>query len=170
MIAIRAASHGDATALPDIERSAGAIFAQWPGLEWIATDDVQSEDRHRSLMMQGLALVAEHREHGIVAFLNGEFTAGELHIWQIAVHQRYQGQRIGRQLIDTARRIAGQEGARALTLTTLGDVPWNEPYYRRLGFRTLADEVMPPRLREILDKEAQAGLPPDLRCAMRMRL
>ena len=97
-------------------------------------------------------------------------TAIRAWIEDVIVDEASNNQGIGRQLIDTARRIAGQEGARALTLTTFRDVPWNEPYYRRLGFRTLADEVMPPRLREILDKEAQAGLPPDLRCAMRMRL
>jgi GNAT superfamily N-acetyltransferase len=170
MIAIRTASRGDAAALPDIERSSGVIFAQWPGLEWVATDDLQSEDQHRLLMSRGLALVAERRQHGIVAFLNGEFAADELHIWQIAVHQDHQGQGIGRRLIDAACRIAREKGARALTLTTFRDVPWNEPYYRRLGFQMFADDAVPPRLRGILDKETQAGLPPKQRCAMRMQL
>ncbi len=139
-------------------------------MEWIANDHVQSEDEHRVFIASGVALVAEHEDQGLVAFLNAAFVSNELHIWQIAVHRDHQGQSIGRTLIAAARRVAIENGARALTLTTFRDVPWNEPYYKRLGFKTLAAGDIPPHLAEILDKEAQAGLPPEQRCAMVMPL
>lgn len=170
MIIIRAASEREADDLPEIERSSGAIFRGYPGLEWIADDDVQSADQHRTLISQGVALVAEDQEHGPVGFLNGELTPDGLHIWQIAVHLDWQGQGIGRRLIAAAGRFAQEKGAKALTLTTFRDVPWNEPYYQRLGFRTLAEGEITPRLRKILENEGKAGIPLERRCAMTMQL
>lgn len=169
MIAIRAAMLQDAPALPEIERSSGSIFSQWEGLEWIANDGVQSEAAHAALISGGLALVAERDQCGIIAFLNGEFASDDLHIWQIAVCRKHQGHGVGRRLIEAARLMAVEKGAAAITLTTFRDVPWNEPYYQRLSFRSLSDPVG-PRLGQILRKEAESGLPPALRVAMRMLL
>ncbi|MCM5556111.1 GNAT family N-acetyltransferase [Pleomorphomonas sp. JP5] len=170
MISIRAASERDADDLPDVERSSGAIFREWPGLEWIAEDTVQSADQHRALIAQGVALVAEDEEAGAVGFLNGELTSDGLHIWQIAVHRDWQGQGIGRRLIAAGRQIAEERGAKALLLTTFRDVPWNEPYYQRLGFHTLAEGAITPRLLKVLENEGKAGIPVELRCAMVMPL
>lgn len=170
MIRIRPTSPCDAPALPGIERSSGEIFRQWAGLEWIADDDVQSEERHRALIADGVAYVAALEGYEIVAFLNGTVTPDALHIWQVAVRQDQQGQGIGRQLIEAAQRHAVEHGAPSLTLTTFRDVPWNEPYYRRLGFITLDGGQIGPRLSAVLDAEKQAGLPIAQRCAMRKTL
>lgn len=170
MISIRPARDCDAPALPEVERSSGEIFRQWPGLEWIADDDVQSEEQHRALIAGGVAFIAELNGHSIVAFLNGEMTADALHVWQIAVHREQQGRGIGRELIQAAQQLAIDRGASALTLTTFRKVPWNEPYYQRLGFVTLNQENLTPRLKTILDAEERAGLPMAQRCAMRKLL
>ena len=170
MMNIRPAKARDASLLPEIERSSGEIFRQWPGLEWIADDTVQSAERHRALIAEGLALVAEVQGFGIAAFLNGEVTPDALHIWQIAVHRDRQRQGIGRQLIEAAGRFAADRGLDAVTLTTFREVPWNEPYYQRLGFVTLDGEDLGPRLRAVLNSEGQAGIPMAQRCAMRKLL
>ena len=170
MITIRPANDRDVPLLPAIERSSGEIFRQLPGLEWIADDDVQSEQRHRALIADGVALVAERRGYGLAAFLNAEVTPDALHIWQMAVHRDQQGHAIGRKLIEAAQRFATGQGIKALTLTTFKDVPWNEPYYQRLGFITLKCAEIGPRLRVILDAEERAGLPATRRCAMRKPL
>jgi GNAT superfamily N-acetyltransferase len=166
MISIRAALDRDADKLPDIERSSGAIFREWPGLEWIADDGVQSLDQHLDLISHGIALVADEQGFGIAGFLNGEVAPDALHLHQIAVHRDRQGRGIGRQLIEAAQQIGAQRGVNALTLTTFRDVPWNEPYYQRLGFRTLQNENLNQRLRTILETERLAGLPLEKRCAM----
>ncbi|CAO3379793.1 GNAT family N-acetyltransferase [Azospirillum argentinense] len=170
MIRIRPTRPCDAPALPGVERSSGDIFRGWAGLEWIADDDVQSEERHRALIADGVAFVAEAAGFGIAAFLNGTVTADALHLWQVAVHRDWQGRGLGRQLIEAAQRHAADHGVPSLTLTTFRDVPWNEPYYRRLGFVTLGDGQIDPRLRAVLDAEARAGLPIAQRCAMRKHL
>lgn len=58
----------------------------------------------------------------------------------------------------------------ALTLTTFSDVPWNRPYYERLGFRVLDEVELSPGLRRIRREEAQRGLDRWGRVAMRRRL
>lgn len=139
-------------------------------MEWIAEDDVQSEEQHRALIANGLALVAEVQGFGVAAFLNGEATPDALHIWQMAVHPDQQGRGIGRQLIEMTQVLAIDLECDTLTLTTFREVPWNEPYYYRLGFITLDSGDLCPRLRAILDVEGQAGLPMAQRCAMRKYL
>jgi hypothetical protein len=51
-----------------------------------------------------------------------------------------------------------------VTLTTFRDVPWNAPYYERLGFQAIADNS--PGLAEIMREEASRGLDPATRVAM----
>jgi N-acetylglutamate synthase-like GNAT family acetyltransferase len=70
-------------------------------------------------------------------------------------------------LIEAAQQFAIDHGIKALTLTTFRNVPWNEPYYRRLGFVTLDSTELNPRLKAILRSEGQAGMPIAQRCAMR---
>jgi len=153
--------------LPEIERSSGELFRQAPGLEWIADDTVQSADQHRALIATGLALVAEVDGFGLAAFLNGEATADALHLWQIAVHRDQQRRGIGRSLIEAAQRYAADRGIDALTLTTFREIAWNEPFYRKLGFVTLEEADLSPRLRALLTAEGRAGMPLARRCAMR---
>ena len=170
MITIRATSDGDAELLPEIERSSGTLFRDWAGLEWIADDRVQSPEQHRTLVYTGVSLVAEDHAHRIVGFLNGEMAPDALHIYQVAVHPGHQRQGIGRRLIERAQEIAAEHGVNVLTLTTFRDVPWNQPYYLRLGFETMPDAALNARLRAVLDRERAAGLPSEQRCAMIRRL
>ncbi|WP_205790146.1 GNAT family N-acetyltransferase [Microvirga makkahensis] len=104
-----------------------------------------SEDRHLALISQGFALVVETPGRGIIAFLNGEQTTDCLHRWQIAVHRDFQRHGIGCRLVEEALRIAAHHGISNLTLTTLRDVPWNEPYYQRLRFKTLQETSLTPQ-------------------------
>ena len=68
--------------------------------------------------------------------------------------------------IDWAR-TAMLEG---VTLTTFRDAPWNAPFYARMGFRLLSGNEAGPRLTDLLRREAQRGLPLELRCGMRLDL
>lgn len=92
----------------------------------------------------------------------------DLHVWELAVRREWQGQGTGRQLIETAIEYARVNHLRCVTLTTFRQVPWNEPFYRRLGFEVIDMKSVEPRLALILQDEIQQGLPGDLRCAMRL--
>ncbi|MFK4822633.1 GNAT family N-acetyltransferase [Ochrobactrum quorumnocens] len=170
MTIIRFAKEYDATVLPEIERSSGEIFRQVSALKWVADDNVQSEEHHRTLIANGIAFVVERKGSGIVGFLNAEPIDDALHIWQVAVHADHQGRGLGRRLMEATQQFAIDKGNNALTLTTFRNVPWNELFYQRLGFNTLSCEELSPWLRGVLDAEARAGLPMASRCAMRKLL
>jgi GNAT superfamily N-acetyltransferase len=167
--AVRLAVIADAPKLPNIERSAGSIFRQSPGLEWIADDDVMSADQHLPAIAAQTAWVACEGQQPI-AFLSAEQFGNALHIHEISVHASAMGQGVGRHLIEVCCSEAVARGLFQVTLTTFRDVPWNEPYYQRLGFQTLAALELDQRLASILAAEIEAGLPGDRRCAMRLNL
>ncbi len=83
---------------------------------------------------------------------------GALHVEQVSVHPDFAHQRIGEALLAYAAERARDEGLSGLTLTTFTDVPWNAPYYARLGFRPLGEAELTPGLRKIRASEAEAGL------------
>ena len=170
MFVIRPATVADAPSLPAVERSSGEAFRVLPDLAWIADDAVQSVARHLALIAHDSAWVAAGTDEIPVGFLNGETAEDVFHILQLAVRHELQGRGIGSALIAEVVAVARRRGLAAITLTTFRAVPWNEPYYRRRGFRTLAPEDLSPRLRALLAREAQAGLPADRRCAMQMDL
>ncbi len=60
--------------------------------------------------------------------------------------------------MDTAAAWAEQRDLAALTLTTYSDVPWNAPYYERLGFQIMAEDQISDGLRRIREHEEAHGL------------
>lgn len=52
----------------------------------------------------------------------------------------------------------------------LDDIPWNGPYYARLGFRTLDLATITPGLQAVRQGEAEAGLPMEHRICMQLDL
>ncbi|MGP4019684.1 GNAT family N-acetyltransferase [Saccharopolyspora sp. 5N708] len=92
---------------------------------------------------------------------------GSVHVGQISVHADHVRRGIGRMLLDHVESWAREQGLAALTLTTFRTVPWNAPYYARLGFREMADEEITPGLAELAAREAAHGLDLAARVCMR---
>lgn len=61
------------------------------------------------------------------------------YVAQLSVHPDSQRRGVGTALLDTVGGWAAQEGLRALTLVTYTDVPWNYPWYRRIGFTDIPE-------------------------------
>jgi GNAT superfamily N-acetyltransferase len=167
---IRFFARDDAVHLPEIERSAGRLFETVPDLAWLAQDAVMSAQQHVDDMGDGLCWVACDDAKRRIGFLSAERIEDALHIWEVSVHAASHRQGIGRALIEHAATYAVQQELTALTLTTFRSVPWNEPYYHRLGFETLSQEMLDDRLKAALIDEGRRGLPPERRCAMRRML
>jgi GNAT superfamily N-acetyltransferase len=167
---IRSATNEDAPGLPDIERSAGLRFLQIPALAWIAHDTVLSVAQHMACIRQGLCWVAVDTHDRPIGFLSAARADAALHIDQLAVRLGSQGRGIGTALMARAAEKARAWDLAAVTLTTFRGVPWNEPFYRRLGFETLDGQQLDQRLQALLEAEVRHGLPPDQRCAMRLAL
>jgi GNAT superfamily N-acetyltransferase len=153
-VLIRLAQPAELPYLQEIENASGELFRD-VGMPEIADDDPMS-----------LEDLAEHEvwvavgEEGVpVAFIAVGDVDGATHVHQVSVHPSHARQGIGAALIEHVKR-----GDRAVTLTTFRDVPWNEPYYERLGFRAVTEAS--PGLAEIMREEASRGLDPATRVAM----
>lgn len=154
---IRAARTGDLPFLAGIEHEAGLAFADI-GMVEVSDDEDPTVEELTPYQQDGRAWVAVDASDLPVAYLIAEEVDGCCHIEQVSVHPTFAGQRIGRALIEEAARWGLASGLRGLTLTTFTDVPWNGPYYLRLGFRILSDEEVTPGLRQIRKQEAARGL------------
>ncbi|GAA2004193.1 hypothetical protein JL107_18325 [Nakamurella flavida] len=61
-------------------------------------------------------------------------------------------------LADVALVWARGRGLERVVVTTYRDVPWNAPYYRRLGFHDIPDAELPDWLRAVRRREHALGL------------
>ncbi|MCM2512104.1 GNAT family N-acetyltransferase [Streptomyces griseoincarnatus] len=167
---IRPAAPAELPALQDVERAAGAPFRDL-GMQEIADDDPPALDVLERYQRCGRCWVAADEEDGRpLAYLIAEPVDGALHVEQVSVHPDAARRGMGRTLLAHAAHRAREEGLTALTLTTFADVPWNAPYYARLGFRTLGEDELTPGLRRIRAEESAHGLDHWPRVSMRLEL
>lgn len=159
----------EASQLPDLERSASQAFLAIPELAWVATDDTLPVEAHRHFIELGGSWVAE-LDGRVVGFACAEPYQHDLHIWEVAVAREAQGRGAGTALMETLAAHARGRRLRRITLTTFRDVPWNEGFYRGLGFHVLEPAELDPRLSYVLDLEDRQGLPLARRCAMALSL
>jgi len=155
-VVIRLATEPDLPLLPDIERSAGAPFREL-GMMAVADDEPPSVEGLRSYLTTGRVWVVTVNDLPVGYLLIG-IVDGTAHIEQVSIDSGYAGHGYGRQLIKHAEVWARAQGYPSLTLTTFTEIPWNGPYYRRLGFHPIADEDITPELRALREQEAEHGL------------
>ena len=115
----------------------------------------------------GHAWVATDNDGQPIAYLLLDVVDGAAHIEQVSVHPDHARRGLGRALLSVAEEWAARQGLSALTLTTFTDVPWNAPYYSRLGFRVVAEDDWTPGLIRIRNHEAALGLDAWPRTVMR---
>lgn len=162
---IRIAHSGDIERLRAIEIAAGRAFRDL-GMAAIADDPPPSDAEFTDMVASGLTWVALV-ENEVVAYLSAEVVDGTLHIAQVSVHPDAARRAVGRALIDHAGEVCAARGLAGLTLTTFRDVPWNAPYYSRLGFRVVPESDVTPELRAIRRTEMERGLDQWPRVCMR---
>ncbi|MEV0250982.1 GNAT family N-acetyltransferase [Nocardia sp. NPDC050712] len=166
---IRQASESDLPVLQDIERAAGKPFAGI-GMQAVADDDPPTLATLREFQRAGRAWVLPDDTDHPIAYLVLGLVDGNAHIDQVSVDPDHAGHRIGKGLIDHAVRWAKDQDLQAITLTTFTEVPWNGPYYERLGFHYLAPGAETPGLRELRAAESTHGLDRWPRACMRADL
>ncbi len=131
----------------------------------VADDDPSSLEHLADYQQAGRAWVAENGGQ-IAGYLLVDILADSAHIQQVSVDPAHAGKRIGQQLIDAAAEWARNQGLSTMTLTTFELVPWNAPYYVRLGFAVLPHGEQSAQLRAIRSAEVERGLDAWPRVAM----
>ncbi|WJW86601.1 MULTISPECIES: GNAT family N-acetyltransferase [Enterobacter] len=166
-ITLRPTRPGDVAALPAIERAAGKRFREVPELAWLADGEVISAEQHLEYVERELSWLARVNDRP-VGFILTEAHSSSLFIVELSVDLNWQGKGIGRQLIACAADHARTLGLASLTLTTFRDVPWNAPFYAKLGFKKMT--TLTPELRQKREEETAHGFAYETRCAMRLPL
>ncbi|MFI5842047.1 GNAT family N-acetyltransferase [Catenuloplanes sp. NPDC051500] len=170
---LRLATADDLPLLAPIERAAGACFAD-VGMPEIAADEPFSLDELAVYQRDGRAWVAVGEPLTYppaggepVAYLLADRVDDAAHVEQVSVHPAHAGHGIGAALIDVCATWGRGWGARTTTLTTFADVPWNAPYYARLGFTVVPASSLTPGLAALRAREKAHGLDRWPRVAMR---
>lgn len=149
---IRLATEHELPVLQDIERAAGQPFADI-GMSLVADDEPPTIAELRTYLDAARCWVWVDDENLPVGYLVAADVDDALNIEQVSVHPDAARRGVGRALIDHVAAGARDRGCAALTLTTFRDVPWNAPYYERLGFDVLDDSRLTPELETILAAE-----------------
>lgn len=167
---IRLARGVELDQLPDIERRAATRFRERAGalgLSEAMLADAQPLDSLSTANDDGRLWVAADADDHPVGFALVREIGLFAHLDEIDVLPEHGRQGLGARLIEAVCEWAYTRGFDAVTLSTFRDVPWNAPYYARHGFEPVAAEDLPPELIEVLKREADKGLRPELRVIMR---
>jgi GNAT superfamily N-acetyltransferase len=158
----------DVTFLPNIERSAGDAFRAIDSLAWLAEGEDHPESTHIAHIESGTSWVAVDASDVPIGFLIGDVAGGSFFVVELSVRLDRQRLGCGRALLSHVETWARANGIGAMTLSTFREVPWNAPFYQRLGFREIGWDELEKNVSGALEREAAIGLPREQRCAMRL--
>jgi predicted N-acetyltransferase YhbS len=140
-----------------IEYEAAQRFATI-GMTGIADAQPMNADFVRRKIEASEIIVAMNDAARCVAFVMFAPLATRFYIEELDVLTAWAGRRIGASLLGQVDGLARKAGAQQLVLSTFRDVPWNAPYYRRLGFRVIESERLDAKLRAIRATHVARGL------------
>ncbi len=135
--AIRAAQLADIPQFSLIESAAAKLFEP-TGLLANATDhDNIPATVFVDAIPEGLAYLVEHEADGVVGFSLCSVRKPDLYLDQVAVYTDHCRKGLGTALISTVIKDARARKLKTVSLSTFRNVPWNAPYYARLGFKEI---------------------------------
>jgi len=105
-----------------------------------------------------------------VGFALVQMLADDLpHLEELDVDPSHGRRGVGTALVRAVCKWAAGSGYTMLTLSTFRAVPWNFPFYARLGFEEIPRETLRSELLAVVSEEADRGLDPDTRVVMGYR-
>ena len=165
MYRITAARANDLPFLPAIELAAAKLLAGHAP-ESVLTETTSDEELKEALLLGHLwVALADDVPVGFAHIEVLEPTVA--HLEEIDVHPHHGRRGLGTKLVRAICDWAIAAGYHSVTLTTFRDVPWNMPFYARLGFEVIPSEALSPALRSVVQDETRRGLDPTRRVAMR---
>ena len=165
---IRLASQRELPDLKGVEQAAAKQFAAF-GLAKVV---------NTTLPIETLAGAQKRGHVWVIAATSGEIAGfalvsvvkERLHLEEIDIDPAHSRQGLGKALIGEICAWAGAAGFKTISLSTFKDIPWNAPYYERLGFSVVPGQELNGDFLAIREAEARAGLPVSRRVIMLKRL
>ncbi len=157
MITLRDARPDDAEVVQAIEVAAAGVF-ETIGMGDMGLDEPSDLADIAQNIAAGEVIVACDTADAPLAAVTYREVDGHLYIAEIDVLPGCARRGIGAALLDEVSRRAQARSLRGLTISTFRDVPWNAPYYRRLGFTDIPDEQLSEPLLTIRAEHIERGL------------
>jgi len=154
--------------LPDIEREAATRFGD--SLPDSVLSHVTPLDSLAAAQQAGLLWVALEPAGAPVGFAVASICGPRAHLEELDVLPGHGRNGIGSALLKAVEDCALNSGCVEITLTTFSDVPWNAPFYARLGFVVIPEQELGAELVRRLSDETALGLERSRRVAMRKLL
>ncbi|KAG0170381.1 hypothetical protein DFQ28_005988 [Apophysomyces sp. BC1034] len=165
---ITKASPEHITVLPAIEAEAATLLKGYVSESILS--QVTDEEDFRIAQQEDRLWVALTEEKIPIGFALIEILdADHIHLGEIDVHPDHGRRGLGKALVTAICEWASRSKYSQVTLTTFRDVPWNSPFYARLGFQVIPTQELGPKLLEIMHDEAARGLDINRRVAMKYR-
>lgn len=156
-------------AIPKIEQAAAATFAAEdlpPSLKYKVTDS----DTLQLAQESGRLWVALDAMQRPVGFALAEVADGQAYLSEMDVNPEHMRRGLGTRLVGAVVDWAVSRNFESVLLVTFRHLPWNAPFYEKLGFAPLAESELGQELREFIEEEAEAGINAANRVGMRMIL
>lgn len=167
--AIRLARHADLPSLADVEKEAATRFAA-AGVHGSFLDDTLSASALLAAATEGRLWVADLDGACVGFVLTAVLDDGQAWLEEVDVLPAFGGLGLGRRLVETAIAWARQRGAPSISLCTFRDLPWNAPFYAKMGFLEVPSDARSRILARIVEEERARGLPVERRVLMRLTL
>lgn len=167
-VVIRSARADELARVQEIEKAAAALFAPW-ALDALFASTSTPREVLAAAQAEDRLIVAALDGHPI-GFAMTSRIDGHAHLDEIDVDPAYGRSGIGTALLGEVIRRARVSGLTRMTLGTMREVPFNGPWYRRVGFRELEEHELGPGLRALLHLELAGGYPIDRRVIMALDL
>jgi GNAT superfamily N-acetyltransferase len=168
-IKIELAGKEHVSAIPAIELAASAMFPETdlpPEIRYRVTEEELLLEAQRDARLW-VALTGERTP---VGFAMGDVVDGGAHLDEMDVMPEYGRQGIGARLVRTLMEWAQSLGYPALTLITFRHLPWNAPFYEKMGFVSMVTTEIGGELAELLREEGKAGIDVEQRVCMQLKL
>ena len=156
--AIRTARIEELPQLATIEQAAAIRFRDTP-YAFLADGEPLSFEFVQQRFQAGQVWVAVDRDDIVIGFAITHEIDGTLCLQEIDVAPEHGQRGIGKALVRTLQTWGSQSGYSVMSLSTFRDLPWNGPFYAKLGFCIIDEGKLSPGFQQIQAHEQEAGLP-----------
>lgn len=154
----RAADATDAEALSAIEDNAAIVFRRLGGRFADIDFSAMTPQFYIDAIGQNQIIWLVELRGEAVGFLRAKPVDNILYCAEMSVLKHHHGKGLGEKLINHFVSFAKAEGFSGVAGITYKNVPWNGPYYLRLGFSYLDDALIGEELRAIKTSEIENAL------------
>jgi GNAT superfamily N-acetyltransferase len=166
---IRSARIEELTLLAHIEQSAAIRFLDTP-YSFLVDATPLPLDFVQQRFQAGQVWVAVDQQDTVIGFAITREVDDTLYLQEIDIEPQHGQKGLGYALVDTIRSWAKLSGYAVMSLSTFRDIPWNAPFYAKLGFRILDESELTAGFQQIRWQEREAGLPISDRVIMHCEL